>query len=135
MHPVLIHDRRPPLGDAAGLRWRPALRRAGFTLVEILVTTMVMLIMVLAMSQMFALMGRHVSDGRALIELQGQLRTTAYRVQDDLDGLTLLARSLPELDWEMGYFEYIEGVDTDPTNPPNTIGSDLNTWFITNSGT
>lgn len=135
MHPVLIHDRRPPLGDAAGLRWRPALRRAGFTLVEILVTTMVMLIMVLAMSQMFALMGRHVSDGRALIELQGQLRTTAYRVQDDLDGLTLLARSLPELDWEMGYFEYIEGVDTDPTNPPNTIGSDLNTWFITTSGT
>lgn len=109
-------------------------RRSAFTLVEILVTTMVMLIMVLAMSQMFALMGRHVSDGRALIELQGQLRASAFRVQEDLNGLTLLARTSPELDWELGYFEYIEGVDADPTAAPNTIGSDLNTFFITTAG-
>lgn len=100
-----------------------ATRRAAFTLVEILVTTMVMLIMVLAISQIFVFMGRHVSDGRALIELQGQLRNAAFRVQEDLDGITILARSPPRLDWEVGYFEYIEGF-------PPAIGSDVDPQFV-----
>ncbi len=110
-------------------------RRAGFTLVEMLVTTMVMLIMVLAMSQMFALIGDHVTDGRALIEMQGQLRASAFRVQEDLDGLTALARTSPGLDWEVGYIEYIEGVDLDVATAPYTIGKDSNPWFVAADGT
>ena len=110
----------------------PKHSRAGFTLVEMLVTTVVMLIMVLSMSQMFALIGEHVRDGRALIELQGQLRASAFRVQEDLDGLTILARTSPKLDWEVGYLEYIEGVDLDSSDNATkyTVGSDLNSWFV-----
>ncbi len=105
-------------------------RRSAFTLVEMLVTTMVMLIMVLAMSQMFSLMGRHVTDGRALMEMQGQLRTVGFRLQEDLDGVTILARQSPGLEWEMGYFEYIEGVDLDPTDAFVTLGNDMNPWWV-----
>ena len=42
------------------------------------------------------------------MEMQGQIRTAAFRLQDDLDGLTILARQSQGTDWEVGYFEYIE---------------------------
>jgi hypothetical protein len=102
--------------------------RAAFTLVEIMVTTLVMLIMVLAISQMFSLVGRHVTDGRAVIELQGQLRNAGFRIQEDLNGLTVVARQSPDYELHLGYFEYIEGAD-DPGNANDGIGSDVVTRF------
>lgn len=97
-----------------------------------LVTMMVMLIMVLAMSQMIFLVGRHVNDGRALIELQGQLRNAAYRVQQDLDGVTARARFTSEVD-AVGVLEYIEGADWDLSDTDQTIGGDNNPWWLNDS--
>jgi hypothetical protein len=104
--------------------------RSAFTLVEILVTTLVMLIMVLAMSQMFALVGSHVTDGRAIIELQGQLRNAGFRIQEDLDGTSVVARQSPDVLLHQGYTEYIEGAD-DPGIAGDGIGSDLSPRFGT----
>ena len=79
-------------------RWPPAtplrtphsaLRTSsGFTLIEMLVAIAVTMIMMLAIAQVFLLLGNHMDKGRALIEMSGQLRNVTHRLQQDLDGLT-----------------------------------------------
>jgi len=87
-------------------RWR---RRGGFTLVELLVAMTVTLILIFALAQAFAIVGEVVSEGRAVIELTGNLRAMSNRLQKDLDGITVAVRP-----WaDEGYFEYLEGIGTD----------------------
>ena len=79
-------------------------RAAGFTLVEMLVAMAVTLILIFALSQAFAIVGESVSQGRAVIELQGRLRSAANQLQQDLGGITV-----PLLPWiddaaGLGYF-------------------------------
>lgn len=85
-------------------------RRAGFTLVEVLVAAAVALLVMAAASQIFARLGSTVSDARAVIELDEQFRAARSRLQSDLLGATA-AGQLPPLDPadDLGYFEIIEG--------------------------
>ena len=83
--------------------------RGGMTLVEMLVATTCTLILMGAIAQVFGAFGNAVSESRAMIELDNQLRTVSWRLRNDLSGAT--ARTLPPLEVEAGegYFEIIEG--------------------------
>ena len=103
--------------------------RAGMTLVEMLVATAATLLLMAAIAQVFGAFGTAVSDSRAMIELDGRIRTAAWRLRADLAGVT--ARTVPPLDPEAGegYFELIEG----PLNDFTTVtGNPIN---LANSGT
>lgn len=87
--------------------------RRGMTLIEMLVATAVTLVLMGAIAQIFAVFGTAVSDSRSVIELDGRLRAAAWRLRGDLDGAT--ASMVPPLrpDANEGYFEVIEGPNTD----------------------
>jgi type II secretory pathway component PulJ len=94
---------------------------AGFTLIEVLVSTALTLLLMASIASLFAFVTNSVSDSRALVEMTDRLRTVKQRLQLDLEGIT--APTTPPLnpDQELGYFEYIEG----PIGPLYTL-SDLN---------
>ena len=83
--------------------------RLGLTLVEMLATMAVTLILVLALAQVFKIIGDNVADGRAIVELSSSIRDTANRLQDDLEAITVPARPWPEPGSGLGYLEYLEG--------------------------
>ncbi|MHB8864037.1 MAG: PulJ/GspJ family protein [Pirellulaceae bacterium] len=84
-------------------------KRFGFTLVELLVAMALSLVIILAITQVFRLVGDNVLAGRAVLEMSGQLRSAADQLQRDLDGLTVPVRPWPETSAGAGYFEYYEG--------------------------
>lgn len=92
---------------------RPSTVRRAFTLVELLVSMALTLIIVYAMAEFYARVGISVRDGRALIELRGQLRNVSQKLQSDLNSLTV--KGNPSLDEAagLGYFELHEGGRTD----------------------
>src|SRR6185295_6251929 len=67
-----------PSSDSEG----HSMRRA-FTLVELLIAMALTLILVYAVAQFYAFVGESVRDGRAQIEMGGQLRAASQRLQDD----------------------------------------------------
>jgi prepilin-type N-terminal cleavage/methylation domain-containing protein len=88
-------------------------RRRAFTLIELLVAMVLTLILVTAIAQFYAIVGDSVKDGRAIIEMGGQLRAAVERLKDDLDLIT--CATVPWIDYgaASGYFEYREGVACD----------------------
>lgn len=94
---------------------RPSAARAGMTLVEMLVAITATLLLMAAVAQMFSAFGTAISGSRALLDLDAQMRSAAWRLRSDLAGAT--ARPLPPqpADAGEGYFEIIEGPATDRT--------------------
>lgn len=100
---------------------RPALRRPsarhrsrrGLTIVEMLVAMAASLIMIYGMVLTFSEVGQQVSDGRASIEMDNQLRSVLRQVERDLKGLTVPVRPWDSQGAADGYFEYIEGLGND----------------------
>ena len=90
---------------------RPA--RGGMTLVEMLVALAATLLLMTAIAQVFAVFGDAITGSRAVLDLDGRMRATAWRLRSDLAGAT--ARTLPPLATESGegYFEVIEGPAAD----------------------
>jgi hypothetical protein len=74
-----------------------------------LVAMTLSLMLVLAVSQVFRLIGDNVLASRAVLEMSGQLRGAADRLQKDLDGLTVPALPWPDTASGSGYFEIHEG--------------------------
>src|SRR5258708_883590 len=85
-----------------------AIRRA-FTLVEMLIAMALTLILVYAIAQFYAIIGDTVKDGRAMIELNQQLRAAVQRLKSDLDLLTVPVVPWADESGAGGYFEYNEG--------------------------
>ncbi|MCE9629353.1 MAG: hypothetical protein K8S94_01350 [Planctomycetia bacterium] len=87
--------------------------RRGMTLVEMLVATAATLLLMGAIAQIFSVFGTAISDSRSVIELDGRMRSVAWRLRGDLDGVT--ARTNPPLSPQddEGYFEVIEGPNND----------------------
>lgn len=83
--------------------------RRGFTLVEILVATVLTLVLMGMVVTVFGTVTEEISNSRATIETADRLRSTQLLLQRDLAGAT--ARMVPPLRPEenLGYFEYIEG--------------------------
>ena len=99
-----------------GARWRigmvthlPRTARRGMTLVEMLAAMAVTLILILALAQVFSIIGDNVADGRAIVEMSSSIRDTANRLQEDLDAITIPARPWPEAGSGLGYLECLEG--------------------------
>ncbi|MCA9186216.1 MAG: hypothetical protein R3E01_26535 [Pirellulaceae bacterium] len=83
--------------------------RRGLTLVELLVAVTLTLLVVLAVVQAFQILGDSMQQQRAMLELSGQLRTVAQRLQEDLDSITCPLQPPIDPSAGLGYFEYIEG--------------------------
>jgi prepilin-type N-terminal cleavage/methylation domain-containing protein len=109
-------------GSRPETRNRMLRRGPGFTLVELLVAMALSLIVILAVTQVFRLVGDNVLAGRAVLEMSGQLRSAADQLQRDLGGLTVPVRPWPETSSGAGYFEYYEGPFWDLGLGPDAAG-------------
>lgn len=85
--------------------------RRGFTLVEVLVATVVTLLMMVSLAQVFKLIGDSMKQGRAALELNSRLRNVAHRIQLDLNNCTVTPK--PGSDAIAGYFKIYDGPLTD----------------------
>ncbi len=90
-------------------RFRSRRSPRGLTLVEMLVAMTLSLLLILAVTQVFRLIGDNVLASRAVLEMSGQLRGAADRLQKDLDGLTVPVLPWPDVASGAGYFEIHEG--------------------------
>jgi len=81
----------------------------GMTLVEMLVATTMTLVIMGVVAQLFGMMGKGLTGGRNVLNLDAQLRGVAHTLRTDLTGITVetLPPVAPETD--SGYLEIIEG--------------------------
>jgi hypothetical protein len=98
----------------------PHLRRTaaplrGLTLVEMLVAMTLTLMLMGAVAQIFGMLGQGINGSRSLAELNDRMRSTAYRLRQDLAGLTVDITAVPPVKAALntGYVEIIEGPETD----------------------
>jgi len=84
-------------------------RRRGFTLVELLVSTVLALVVMFGVVSAFALIGQGVSDSRATLEMSAQLREAAAMLKNYLGSVTAVMSPPRSPDTGEGYFEYTEG--------------------------
>lgn len=90
---------------------RPNLRltmRAAYSIVELLVATLLTAIVMLAVVQIFASVSDGISDARAVLETGDRLRAAKIRLQRDLEGITVTPIP-PRGETADGYLEIIEG--------------------------
>jgi hypothetical protein len=90
---------------------RPSFR--AFTLIEMMIALVITMMMVFAMVEAFQYIGEATTAGRAQIEMAGQLRAARYRLELDLNGVTVPMRPWGDNQAELGYFELIEGPASD----------------------
>jgi prepilin-type N-terminal cleavage/methylation domain-containing protein len=83
--------------------------RRGMTLVEMLVAVAITLILLFAILNLAKLIGDSSTTGRAILELSGELRSVAIRLQSDLDRATCKSLAWINSGAGPGYFEYAEG--------------------------
>ncbi|MFM7107450.1 MAG: type II secretion system protein J [Planctomycetaceae bacterium] len=98
-------SRLPPRPRSAG---RPA-RPAGFTLVELLVAATLALVVMAALASLFGIFGRAVADSQDLVQLGARMRSAAWRLRQDLQGVTTEVKAFIRPESACGYFEIIEG--------------------------
>ena len=83
------------------------------TLIEMLIATAVSLILMAAVAQVFAAFSGAMSNGRSILETDSRLRNVARRLRDDLNGATTQMLPPRTPDQGEGYFEIIEGPNSD----------------------
>jgi len=90
-------------------------RFRAMTLVEMLVSTTLTLILMGAVAQVFSMFGKGVNGSRSVSELNERMRAAAYRLRQDLNGLTVDTTLQPPMRASLnnGYLEVIEGPETD----------------------
>ena len=82
---------------------------AGYTMVEILVATALMLTIMLAVAWVFGMVGETITDSRSTLEMTSQLRSVASRLKQELDGVTVTMLPPRDPASNEGYFEITEG--------------------------
>jgi prepilin-type N-terminal cleavage/methylation domain-containing protein len=92
---------------------KPIATQRGYTLVELLIAATIALVVMAAAAALFGLFGRAASQSQAIVEMGDRMRSTAWRLRQDLAGATadLTPPGRPEED--AGYFELIEGPRSD----------------------
>jgi prepilin-type N-terminal cleavage/methylation domain-containing protein len=83
--------------------------RSGYTLVELLVAATIALVVMAAAAGLFAIFSRAAAQSQALIDLGDRMRSTAWRLRQDLAGTTLELQPWVTPEQSVGYFELIEG--------------------------
>lgn len=98
--------------------------RSAMTLVEMLVATALTLIMMALVAQLFGMLGKGVNGSRNRVELYSQMQATGQRLRQDLAGITVDLKPPAAPEDGAGYFEYIEGKETDSLSwGANGLGS------------
>ena len=90
-------------------------RRAGLTLVEILIALSMTLIVLGTMTAAFKVASEEMREGRALIELANRARIVEDHLRTDLGSVTVETRVYDGEVEPHGYFEYVEGLIRDST--------------------
>lgn len=106
-----------------GAASRPAPR--GFSLVELLVASMLSLLVMGSVAVLFAEFGRSVSDGRAMTDLNTRTRNAAWRLRQDLAGLTCVPAPRVGVEANAGYFHVIEGSNSPAPTAPLSDFNDM----------
>lgn len=99
-------------------------RHRGMTLVEMLVATVITLIMMGLVAQLFGIMGEGISASRSIIEMTDQLRTISHKLRQDLAGISVDPASANQSDSPSGYLEIIEGPASDSNATPVRLTAD-----------
>jgi hypothetical protein len=89
--------------------------RGGFTLVELLVASAGGLILMGFVAVVFSFYGRTVSENQAIIRMHDSMRSAAWKLRQDLEGITCDVKPWIRPEQDAGYFELIEGPLTDTT--------------------
>ena len=98
----------------------------GFTLIEVLVATVLSLLLLSGVVLMFSRVAESVTASRAMLESVDRLRLTAARLQQDLSGVTAdMSKVWHRPEDNEGYFEYIEGPVTQATAATVAVSSDI----------
>ncbi|MDR1492357.1 MAG: hypothetical protein LBT05_06525 [Planctomycetaceae bacterium] len=84
--------------------------RSGLTLVEILVAVTLMLVIMLAVVQVFAYVGRTINKNQNAMIISGRLRTAQIQLDRDLELITAPLTPPLRFDDAQGYFCIIEGL-------------------------
>jgi len=113
-----------PSRSIPGLPLRPAepASRPGFSLVELLVASALSLVVMGAVASLFSVFGRGVSDGQSVVELNSRMRNAAWRLRQDLVGLTCVPAPLVRVEANAGYFQVTEGSRTTSADPNVLLG-------------
>jgi prepilin-type N-terminal cleavage/methylation domain-containing protein len=112
---ALAHARPSSIRRPAGRPTRSIVDRSpsrlgpGFTLIEVLVATVLSLIIMAAVVTVFASITTSISQSRSTLEMTDRLRTTASQLKRDLEGVTVTMLPPRRPETNEGYFEYIEG--------------------------
>jgi prepilin-type N-terminal cleavage/methylation domain-containing protein len=83
--------------------------RRGFSLVELLVASGLGLVVMASVASLFSIFGRSVTQGQARVEFNGYTRGVAWRLRQDLVGLTCPARPTVRSDANAGYLQIVNG--------------------------
>ena len=112
------HNRRRlpiPLPTERSEQWRgplstpPAYSRHAYTLVEILTATVLMIIIMMAVTIIFASVTETIGQSRATLEMSQRLRATGALLKQDLQNQTaIMAPPIHPRD-ASGYLQYAEG--------------------------
>jgi len=84
-------------------------RSHGFTLVEVMVATAITLLIMAAVTALFANISASVQVSRASIELSDRIRAVKALLENDLKGLTCVTVPPMKADDDKGYIEIVEG--------------------------
>jgi type II secretory pathway component PulJ len=94
---------------------RAVVARGGFTLIELLVASAGGLILMGFVAVVFGFYGRTVRENQAIIRMNDSLRSAAWKLRQDLQGITCDVKPWIRPEQDAGYFELIEGPLTDST--------------------
>ena len=92
---------------------RLGMARGGFTLIELLVAAAGGLILMGFVAVVFGFYGRTVRENQAIIRMNDSLRSAAWKLRQDLQGITCDVKPWIRPEQDAGYFELIEGPLTD----------------------
>jgi type II secretory pathway pseudopilin PulG len=88
----------------------PPRRHGGYTLIEMLLATVLTLMLVFGVATVFSDISKSVNDSRSTLETLEQLRGAAARLKKDLEGATVVPLPPQQPENGTGYLEIIEGV-------------------------
>jgi type II secretory pathway component PulJ len=89
--------------------------RSGFSLTELLVASGIGLTVMAAVATLFGVFSRSLSQSQSTVDLSSRMRATAWKLRQDLDGVTCPVVPWLSPDANTGYFEISEGPQRDTT--------------------
>ena len=101
-------------------------RRAGFTLVELMVAATIALTVMGALATLFSIFGGSIRRTEAIVNFTDRMRSCSERLRQDLAGATVDPSRWAGPESAMGYLEVIEGPrrDFNPAESPPSIEAD-----------